>query len=71
MVENRITREKVLREETARYTCDCNKVGGPYEWIKQGDGNYTCPFCGEELVKDEIIHKRVTYTVDEDGFIVV
>lgn len=63
-------REKVLREETARYTCDCSKVGGPYEWIKQGEKDYTCPFCGSELEKSEIIHDKVTYKIDEDGFII-
>lgn len=62
--------ERVLRPETAKYTCDCNYVGGPYEWVKQGVEDPECPICGAKLKKDEIIHREVTYKVDEDGFII-
>ena len=66
-----MVREKVLREETAEYTCDCNIIGRPYRWVKQGDGEFYCPFCDSELNKDKIVHRKITYQVDEDGFIVV
>lgn len=63
--------EKIVQPEISRFTCDCSLSDEPFHFIRVGDEEHFCTECGEPLEKEEVIHQKVTYELDEDGMIIV